>query len=287
MSEPSLAPVVDGDWLRAHRGSVVVCDVRWYLDGRSGRAAYQAGHVPGAVFVDLDRHLAAPPSVAAGRHPLPDPAAFAAAMDELGIADGDTVVAYDDTGGSVAARLVWMLRAAGERAAVLDGGMAAWDGPLEHGRGPEPVAAGGGRFTVRPWPHHHVAGPDDVLAAVTAGAAVIDARAPERYRGEAEPVDARPGHVPGATNVPWADNLDPATGRLRSRGALRARYGAAGVREPAPERPPIVYCGSGVTSCLDALALEVAGLGPVRVYVGSWSQWAADPGRPVETGEPG
>src|SRR5919197_3734512 len=126
-----IGPVVDVAWLREHLDRVVLADVRWYLDGRPGRAEYDRGHLPGAVFVDLDRVLAAEGTPAAGRHPLPEPDAFARGMSELGIGDRDTVVAYDDAGGVVAARLVWMLRAIGRDAALLDGGIGAWDGPLE------------------------------------------------------------------------------------------------------------------------------------------------------------
>ena len=141
-------PLVDAEWLAAHLADVAVCDVRWYLDGRSGRAAYDAGHLPGAVFVDLDRDLAGPPGGTAGRHPLPDPVSFAAAMGRLGIGDTTIVVAYDDTGGSTASRLVWMLRVLGRRAALLDGGMAGWSGPLST----DPAAPASATFTPMDWP---------------------------------------------------------------------------------------------------------------------------------------
>src|SRR3954447_9434676 len=143
-----LAPVVSPEWVAEHRGEIVPADVRWYLDGRSGRAAYDAGHLPGALFVALDRGLAAAASPAHGRHPLPDPEAFARGMSELGIGDGDAVVGYDDQGGVIAARLVWMLRAIGHPAALMDGGLDAWPGPLETA----PARRAPARFTARPWP---------------------------------------------------------------------------------------------------------------------------------------
>jgi thiosulfate/3-mercaptopyruvate sulfurtransferase len=261
------------DWLRAHRGAVVVADVRWYLDGRSGRAAYDAGHLPGAVFVDLDRELAAPPGPAAGRHPLPDPELFAEGMGSLGIGDEDTVVGYDDAGGVIAARLVWMLRVTGRAAALLDGGLQAYDGPLETATPERPRAAA----TPRPWPADRLADADDAL---DPGTVVLDARAPDRFRGESEPVDPRAGHIPGARNVPTGEALD-ADGRFLPADALRARFAEAGVTATSPV---VSYCGSGVTACHTLLALERAGLGAGRLYPGSWSQYSADPRRPVATG---
>ena len=154
-----LPPVVDPSWLREHRGEVVLADVRWSLDGRSGRAAYDAGHLPGAVFVDLDRWLAAHAGPDAGRHPLPEPEVFAEGMAALGIGDDDRVVAYDDAGGVVAARLVWMLRVTGHDAALLDGGTAAWDGPLEQAVPERPRAV----FTARPWPAERLSRGRDML----------------------------------------------------------------------------------------------------------------------------
>lgn len=271
---PSVPPVVDTAWLRTHADAVVLADVRWYLDGRSGRAAYDAGHLPGAVFVDLDRWLAGPGSPAAGRHPLPDPAVFAEGMAALGIGDGDTVVAYDDAGGVVAARLVWLLRATGRSAALLDGGLAAYDGELAVEAPARPRRV----FAVRPWPGDLLADADD---AADPSAVVLDARDGARYRGEREPVDPRAGHVPGARSLPCRDNLGP-DGRFLSVPELRSRFAAVGV---VPEGAPVVsYCGSGVTACHTLLALEHAGLPPGRLYPGSWSQWSSDPARPVATG---
>ena len=274
-------PVVGGAWLAANLADVVVADVRWYLDGRSGRGAYEAGHIPGAVFLDLDGALSAPPGAAGGRHPLPEPEAFAASLGAAGIGDGRAVVAYDDASGMVAGRLWWMLRSLGEPAAVLDGGLAAWPGPLSTAT-PEPAPA---RFTPRPWPAERFASIDEVdRLRRDRGTVVLDARSPERYRGEPNAIDPRLGHIPGAASAPYAANL-AADGTLRSPEELRETYAAAGVESGAGV---VAYCGSGVSANLDLLALEVAGLGPGRLFVGSWSAWAADPSRPAATGpDPG
>jgi thiosulfate/3-mercaptopyruvate sulfurtransferase len=268
-----IGPVVDGDWWLSRRDQVVLADVRWYLDGRSGRAAYDAGHLPGAIFVDLDRWLAGPASPAAGRHTLPDPATFAEGMAALGIADGDTVVAYDDAGGVIAARLVWMLRATGHEAALLDGGLTAYDGPMESEAAHRPSAV----FTTRPWPAGRLA---ELSDAVDPSQVVLDARDPARFRGDVEPVDPRAGHIPGARSLPCRDNLD-SRGRFLPVPELRARFAAVGV---SAEDSVVSYCGSGVTACHNLLALEHAGLGAGRLYSGSWSQYSHTD-RPAATGE--
>ncbi|MPY95026.1 MAG: sulfurtransferase [Acidimicrobiia bacterium] len=275
------APLIHAARLAAHEGEVRVCDVRWYLDGRSGRDAYRAGHLPGAVWVDLDATLAGPPSPEAGRHPLPAPSVFAAGLGAAGVGDGTPVVAYDDLGGMVAGRLVWLLRAIGHEAALLDGGLQAWPGALETGE----VAVAPERFTPRPWPERLLADADEVAGAAAASghAVVLDARAAERYRGEVEPVDPRAGHIPGARNAPFADNLG-ADGQFLHHSALRQRFESLGVGE---DTDVIVYCGSGVSACHDLLALEWAGYaqGQVRLYPGSWSQWSADATRPANIGD--
>jgi thiosulfate/3-mercaptopyruvate sulfurtransferase len=278
-------PVVDEVWLR--RGmedpSLVVADVRWYPDG-SGRARFEEGHIPGAVFVDVDSDLASSKTKESGRHPLPSPEAFAEAMERAGIGEEEPVVAYDDAGGSNAARLWWMLAVTGHQAAVLDGGLQAWKGPL--GSGPSKPRPGGARFTPRQWPRERIvdAGTVDRLRR-DSGALVLDARAPERYRAESEPIDPVAGHIPGARNAPWSENLDPRTGRFRSPEDLRRRYEARGVEQG---RQVVAYCGSGVTSCHDLLALELAGIRGAKLYVGSWSEWITDPSRPVAEGsQPG
>jgi thiosulfate/3-mercaptopyruvate sulfurtransferase len=269
-----IPPVVDMAWWQEHREAVVLVDSRWYLDGRSAREAYDLGHLPGAVFADLDRWLAGPASAAAGRHPLPDPAVFAEGMARLGIADEDIVVAYDDAGGVIAARLAWMLRSTGHQAAVLDGGLAAYDGPLEQADPGRARTA----FTPVPWPADRLA---DIDAATDPSSTVLDARERERYRGDAEPVDPRAGHIPGARSLPCRENLDDA-GRFLPVGLLRRRFEDVGVRDGASV---ISYCGSGVTACHTLIALEHAGLGRGRLYPGSWSQYSHDAARPAATGD--
>ena len=278
-----ITPFIDAaalDRLLAVDSGTVVVDSRWYLDDRSGAEAHAAGHVPGAVFVDLDRWLAAEPSPAEGRHPLPAPEVFARGMAEAGVGDDSTVVAYDDAGGVIAARLVWMLRALGLEAAVLDGGLDAWlrahpGHALETGA----VDVRAASFTARPWPRELLATIDETQAAAADGTAlVLDARTRDRFQGETEPVDARPGHIPGAAHLSCRDNVAD-DGTLLDTPTLRDRLAALG----AAARPVISYCGSGVTACHTLLALEHAGFAPGLLYPGSWSQYAADPSRPVAT----
>lgn len=271
-----LDPVIDLAQLRRLLDAprpVHLLDVRWALDGSKGHHTYLEGHLPGAVYIDLPGELAGPAAPATGRHPLPDPEDFAATLRRVGVRAGTPVIAYDDTNGAPAARLVWMLRAAGHDAALLDGGLFAWDGELATAdERPAP-----GDVSAQPWPAGAIATIDEVG---TGQALVIDARAAERYRGDVEPVDPRAGHVPGAINLPFTGNLDP-QGRFLPASELRARFAAAGVDQ---EAEVIVYCGSGVTATHDVLALEQAGYGRVRLFPGSWSQWSADPERPVATG---
>jgi thiosulfate/3-mercaptopyruvate sulfurtransferase len=267
-----LPPFVSADWLDEHRDDVVVADTRWYLDGRSGRDAYLEGHLPGAVFVDLDRWLSGPSRGDGGRHPLPAPGIFAEGMSQLGIGDDVTVVAYDDAGGVIAARLVWMLRVIGRRAAVLDGGITAYRDQLETALPTVDPA----RFSVTPWPAGRLAGIDDVGGQA---AVVVDARNRDRFRGEYEPVDPRAGHIPGAINLPCRDNVGP-DGRLVDRGEIRRSYQDAGVFDTSDV---IAYCGSGVTACHTLLTLELTGFGHARLYPGSWSEYSRTD-RPVEVG---
>jgi len=275
----TFGPVVSADWLADHIDDpdLVVADVRWYLDGRSARDVYETGHLPGAVFVDLDVDLSAPPSAVGGRHPLPEPAAFAAAMGALGIGDTTRVVAYDDTGGITAGRLWWMLDVLGREVAVLDGGIAAWTDELSTAT----AAPVGATFTASAWPADRLMSADELEASLGGDLVVLDARSPERYSSGGA-VDPRPGHVPGARNAPSADNLSD--GVLRPAPELAARYSALG----AHERPVVAYCGSGVSACIDLLALRRAGLPDGRLFVGSWSAWGADENRPAEEGpDPG
>ncbi len=267
-------PFVDATWVKERRTEVVLADVRWYLDGRSGRDAYLEGHLPGAVFVDLDKWLAGDPTSGLGRHPLPAPESFAQGMSSLGVGDDSVVVAYDDQGGVIAARLVWMLRATVHDSAVLDGGLLGYGPPLETA---EPVVEPRG-FTVRQWPAEQLA---DIEDATDLSKVVIDARAPERYRGESEPLDARAGHIPGARSLPCRGNLDE-SGMLLPLDVLRKRLKTVGA---SAERPVVSYCGSGVTACHNLLVLEHCGLGQGRLYPGSWSEYSAILDRPVETGD--
>lgn len=269
--------IVDASFVVQHPDALVV-DVRWYLDGRDGRAAYESGHLPGAVWADLEHQLAAHGAPATeGRHPLPSPSDFARAMGDLGVGDDTVVVAYDDTGGLTAGRLVVMLRMLGREAALLDGGLRSWTGDVHTGWvEPRPAT-----FTERPWPLDRLATADETAAHARSGGVVMDARARERFTGEVTQIDPRPGHVPGARNAPWSAVLDD-TGRMRSPEALRAHYGALGVND---DDDAIAYCGSGVSACMNVIAMEHAGFAPPRLYVASWSGWSADPDRPAELGE--
>jgi thiosulfate/3-mercaptopyruvate sulfurtransferase len=270
--------LTDTEWLARHLDdpAVVIADVRWYLQGRRGADTYAEGHLPGAAFVDLDRELAA--DRGPGRHPLPDAARFAATLSRLGVTRDSIVVAYDDAGGAIAARLWWLLRYFGlPIGRVLDGGLPAW---VAEGRPlTKDVPARAPAPPLDLTPHPEMVVDADAVAALPASAVVLDARAPERYEGRTEPVDARPGHIPGARNAPFAGNL--ANGRFLAPDALRARYAALG----ALDAPTVVaYCGSGVTACHDLLALSLAGRPDARLYEGSWSDWARDPRRPAATG---
>lgn len=274
-------PLVGAGWLRDNldHPRLVVADVRWRAgEPGGGRAAYDAGHIPGAVYVDLDNDLAAQPSVdgRGGRHPLPASARFAGVLSGKGIGDDHVVVAYDDAGGSIAARLWWMLDVLGHPAAVLDGGLDAWEGELETEEPTRELAT----FGEKPWPPSALADADDVRRALETGVTVIDARTAERYRGEHEPLDPKAGHIPGARNLAWAENLGEG-GRFRTTAELQERFSGVG----AEAESPIVYCGSGVTACHDLLAMRQAGIDDARLYVGSWSDWSSDPERPVATGE--
>ena len=250
-----------------------VLDVRWQFGGPPGRDEYLGGHIPGAVFVDLDEELAGPPGQA-GRHPLPEAAVFERAMRAAGVSGDRPVVVYDAGGAAGgAARAWWTLRYFGhESVAVLDGGFAAWEGPVERG---EPVAPAAGEFTARPGRMPVLDA--DAAAALATGGVLLDARAPERYRGEVEPIDPVAGHIPGAANAPASENATP-SGVFKAPGALREQFERAGVR---PGEPVGAYCGSGVSAATDVLALELAGFRGAALYVGSWSEWCRDPERPV------
>ncbi len=270
---PPPGPLIDARRLErlADRPDVVIVDCRFRLgEAGAGLASHLAGHIPGAAFLDLDTDLAAEPGER-GRHPLPEPARFEAAARRAGISGGSTVVAYDEAGEGGAARLWWLLRHHGhDTVAVLDGGLAAWrEAGLPLRTGPEPRPEG--EITLR-------TRADDMVDADGAAAAgvLLDARAPERFRGQTEPLDPVAGHIPGAVNLPFAE-LAPG-GRFLEAPAVRRRLEAAGA---TPGVRATAYCGSGVTACVIVLAAEVAGMDPVRLYPGSWSEWSRA-GRPAE-----
>lgn len=272
-------PLVSAEWLADHLDDVQVFDSRKYLDGRSGRDEFERGHIVGAVFVDLDADLAGPPSQPGGRHPFPTADHFAAAMGALGFDTTKPTVVYDDVSGGMAGRFWFMLRLLDLPAAVLDGGIQAWEGAVESG----PAAPTPTTFEVRPWPTERLVDADQVVARIEAGGVVMDARNHSRYVGKENRIDDRFGHIPGAISMAWEDNVDDFTGRMLDGTALATRYAA--VTEGADDRPtPIVYCGSGVTACHDIMALEQLGI-EADLYVGSWSEWGADQSRPLATGD--
>ena len=281
-AEPK-GPLVTADWLRENllRPDLRVVDVRWYLQGKVARDEYTRAHIPGALFLDLDRDLSA--AQGPGRHPLPSPEQLRTVLEIAGIGDDTTVVAYDDAGGSIAARLWFLMELYGHPGSchVLDGGMAAW------------TASGGELISRVPTVERATFTPRAMRRNVVDKHAVerlrhrrstllLDARSPERFRGETEPIDARPGHIPGAGSAPWVENLRE--GRFLPPKELKARFKKLGV---GPKTDLIAYCGSGVTACHNLLALELAGVPRARVhlYEGSWSDWSRDLHRPVELGE--
>jgi thiosulfate/3-mercaptopyruvate sulfurtransferase len=280
----SFGPLVDVAWLRARLGDpdLVVVDCRWVLGTPgAGERLYEQGHVPGAAFLDVDGDLSAPAGDAGrGRHPLPDGRDFQAAARRSGISGDTRVVAYDEAGEGGAARLWWLLRHFGhDGAAILDGGAVAWreaGGPLESGH----AQPGAGDFKARPR-DDDVAPLGEVRERALAGdpsLVLIDARTPERYRGEREPVDPVAGHIPGAANLPFGSLA--AGGRFGDRDELQERLTAAGATQGADV---VAYCGSGVTAAVVVAAAEAAGIGGIRLYAGSWSEWCRL-GLPAETG---
>jgi thiosulfate/3-mercaptopyruvate sulfurtransferase len=267
-------PLIDAARLQTlldARPRPVVLDVRWRLGGPSAREEYASGHVPGALFLELDLDICGPPG-AGGRHPLPDPAHLQAVLRRVGLDDDSTVVVYDGGDGLAAARTWWTLRWAGlDEVYVLDGGYPAWDGPvsIEH---PIPVPGG---IVVRPGGMPTVDA--DGAAALASQGRLVDVRTAERYRGETEPIDPVAGHIPGAVNLPGFETADD---RFASPDLLRERY------QGLPQGRVGAYCGSGVTAARTVLAMSVAGFDPV-LYVGSWSEWLTDPRREIAVGPNG
>ncbi len=281
---PSYTTLVTVDELAAHVDDPEWCvfDCRHDLaDPDRGERAYRTSHIPNARFAHLDRDLAGAKTGRNGRHPLPDARAFADWLGRAGMNGGKQVVAYDDAGGAFAARLWWLMRWVGHRSvAILDGGFGAW-------------LAGGQPTTDRPLPvvpTHFEGRPDPSMIVDAAwleahlgqpGLRLVDARSPDRYRGENETIDPVAGHIPGAVNRFFKDNLD-AEGRFKPAAELREAFDFIAAGRPASEI--VSQCGSGVTACHNLLAMEIAGLPGARLYPGSWSEWCSDPRRPVATG---
>lgn len=266
--------------LIADDAPVRVIDVRWRLDQPDGRIDYLAGHLPGAVYVDLDTELAQHGAAAEGRHPLPSHTTLQNAARRWGVNEGDIVVAYDDAGSVAAARAWWLLRRTGIDVRVLDGGLGLWTAqgrPIDTGEVLMPT----GDVTLDESLEGELS--IDEAAALPEHGVLLDVRVAPRYRGETEPIDPIAGHVPGAVNLPAAQHI-AADGTMVDAATLRAAFAEAGVTEGTAVA---AYCGSGINAAHTALALAEAGI-EARVYSGSWSQWSNTPGRPVAVGaEPG
>lgn len=278
---PKFAAVISVDalLLAIDRPDWRVIDARFdLLDPAAGRRAWLAGHVPGAVHADLDKDLAGPITVDSGRHPLPDPEVLAVTLGSWGIGNDSTVVVYDSAGGAIAARAWWLLKWLGhERVALLDGGYAAWlaaCGPEESGEAVSKRC----HFVPNPRSKWVITTQEVMTELSEANLTLLDARDAGRFRGEIEPIDTRAGHVPGARNLPFAGNLD-ANGRFKTAPELRSRLMAA--LGAGGDASWAIMCGSGVTACHLAVAADIAGLRPPRLYAGSWSEWIRDSGRPI------
>ena len=262
-----------------------ILDARWYLDpNQKGLDAYNAGHIRGAFFADIENDFAGPGGKRGGplgRHPFPSPAQVQNVLRLFGITPGVRVVAYDDAAGSIAARVWFVLKANGfDDCGVLDGGITKWIAEGREITSQPPSISTMTDFMVAPRPELVVSKGE--LVAQKEHSLVLDARIPERYRGDTEPIDPRAGHIPGARNAPYASNLTPGPNPVFKPAAeLRAHFRSVGVSE---EKEPIVYCGSGINATHDLLALEIAGF-KGRLYAGSWSEWSSDPSLPAATGD--
>ncbi len=282
MSQSELSPLISAQGLRALLGSahLLVVDCRYELSNvAAGRSAYAAGHIPGAVFASMDDDLAGPRAAGLGRHPLPSPAAFAAALGRWGFTSSSRVVVYDQGNGAFAARLWWLLRARGHAAVqLLDGGYAAW---LAAGLPTDTNVPQPGPTAVTERGFDGVLSSAEVAAGLAAGSiTLVDARAADRFAGRNETVDPVAGHVPGAVNMPFAGNLTPAL-QFQDVAQLRQRWAPL---LGQPDLPPVVaMCGSGITACHNLVALELAGYRGARLYAGSFSEWITDPARAVVT----
>ena len=260
---------------------LVLLDTRFDLnDPAAGEQAYLAGHLPGAHYAHLDRDLAGPKTGRNGRHPLPEPAAWRRTVQAWGITPATQVVVYDNHGGMFAARAWWLLRQSGHQVAVLDGGLAAWEAAGGTLSRDVPPLAGTAVQTGAPAPWPGIVEADALLARLDEQF-ILDARAPERYRGDVEPLDPVAGHIPGARNRFFKNNLT-AEGTFKPAETLRAEFLAQLAATPPGE--VVHQCGSGATACHNLLAMEVAGLAGSRLYPGSWSEWCSDPARPVAKG---
>jgi thiosulfate/3-mercaptopyruvate sulfurtransferase len=260
--------------------SLAVVDCRFDLkDTSAGGRAYETAHIPGAVYADVDRDLSAPKNGTNGRHPLPEVDVFVATLGRLGIDAGTQVVVYDQDSGGFASRLWWMLRWLGhDGVALLNGGFAKWSAEGRHTK--SGVEARPQRVFVPHVQPQMMANAADVEGLLgKSDWRLIDARAPERFRGDVEPIDKVAGHIPGAVNVPFLENLD-ANGTFKSPADLAERFRDASGSTPTDHL--VVYCGSGVTACQNLLALEHAGMHGAKLYPGSWSEWSSDPSRPMK-----
>lgn len=278
----SFGPLVTTDFLVENLESVFVFDSRHYLDDRDGAQAYADGHIPTAVFVDVDEDLSAPPSQPGGRHPFPTAEEFVATMGRLGYDGKRPAVIYDDCGGGIAGRLWFMLKLMGCHAAVLDGGYFAWPGE----RSTELVVLEKTTFEPRSWPTKRLIDADEVQRRLDAGGVVVDSRNRSRYIGKPNRIDDRFGHIPGAINLAWEDNVDDFTGTMLSLDDLDRRFDAVLDAVDQGGERPVFYCGSGVSACNNLLVMDLLGYGEeADLYVGSWSEWGADETRPLATTE--